>query len=76
MTATRRTEGRRRNPPASLSQLLARNEHVRRPEQLETLLADLARTGLVERLPGGRWRLTDDARREFGWALALMEIVE
>ena len=56
----------------TLDELLARNPHVRKPEQLETLLADLARTGLVERL-GDRWRLTETARREYGWALDLLE---
>lgn len=55
------------------AELADRNEHVRRPEQLETLLAESARMGIVERLPGGRWALTQHARAEYGWALDSLE---
>jgi hypothetical protein len=58
-------------PPApsglTLEELLARNEHVRRAEDLEAILRGSERDGVVERI-GDLWRLTETARREYGAA--------
>ncbi len=68
-------------PPANrgrgltLEELLDRNEHVRRPEDLEAILRGSERSGIVER-HGDYWRLTDAARREYGDALRALEMPE
>ena len=66
-------------PPApvglTLAELVDRNPHVRKPAQLEAILVQSERAGIVER-HGDRWRLTDAARREYGDALRALEMPE
>jgi hypothetical protein len=55
----------------TVEQLVARNPKIRRVEDMLELLRGSERMGLVEQVDG-RWKLTDRARREFGWALREM----
>ena len=69
-----RTACKSRSGP-DLEELLDRNEHVRRPEDLEAILRGSERSGIVER-HGDYWRLTDAAPREYGDALRALEMPE
>jgi hypothetical protein len=64
----RRSNGRPPTTGLTLDELVERNEHVRRPEDMLTILRGSERAGLVERV-GDLWRLTETARREYGPAL-------
>lgn len=44
----------------------------RHPENMAALMRESERAGVVERVEGV-WRLTERARREYGWALASPE---
>jgi hypothetical protein len=69
----RRANGEPPTPTGlTLEELLARNEHVDRADDLEAILRGSERAGIVEKA-GDVWRLTDNARREHGAALAQLE---